>query len=288
MRWTKRPPRWASTPARRPPTPWRWSRSSPPPTPIPAGDLAALEALVLLVRALLARRRRRSAGRAFPRRHRRRPPLGRRAGDAGRSPGPAGAPGHPGPRRRRRLGRARPGRWPGAARTARVAPPDAEPALLAPLPITGLRLEPETAPSSCGSASPASASSPPCRATSSPAASGRRRSPASTRRWRAPRRRSASSRPPTPWFARLAFAEPISAPEDLARVSRDIADRLCARLTAEGRAARPLRARLPPAGRPRRAARRRPVAARPRRRRRSPGSSRRCWRPSTPASGSRW
>jgi protein ImuB len=45
-------------------------------------------------------------------------------------------------------------------------------------------------------------------------------------------------RPATPWFARLAFAEPISAPEDLARVSRDIADRLCARLIAEGRAAR--------------------------------------------------
>ena len=45
------------------------------------------------------------------------------------------------------------------------------------------------------------------------------------------------SRPATPWFARLAFAEPISAPEDLARASRDIAERLCARLTAEGQGA---------------------------------------------------
>ncbi|MGH6957999.1 MAG: DNA polymerase Y family protein [Caulobacteraceae bacterium] len=44
-------------------------------------------------------------------------------------------------------------------------------------------------------------------------------------------------RPPTPWFARLAFAEPISAPEDLARVAFDIASRLCARLAAEGRGA---------------------------------------------------
>lgn len=45
-------------------------------------------------------------------------------------------------------------------------------------------------------------------------------------------------RPPTPWFARLAFAEPISVPEDLARAARDIAGRLCARLEAEGRGAR--------------------------------------------------
>jgi protein ImuB len=44
-------------------------------------------------------------------------------------------------------------------------------------------------------------------------------------------------RPPTPWFARLAFAEPISAPEDLARVTADIAAVLCRRLEAEGRGA---------------------------------------------------
>lgn len=45
-------------------------------------------------------------------------------------------------------------------------------------------------------------------------------------------------RPPNPWFTRLAFAEPISAPEDMARVAFDICDRLCARLEAEGRGAR--------------------------------------------------
>ena len=45
-------------------------------------------------------------------------------------------------------------------------------------------------------------------------------------------------RPPTPWLARLAFAEPISAPEDMARVTADIAALLCARLEAEGRGAR--------------------------------------------------
>ena len=45
-------------------------------------------------------------------------------------------------------------------------------------------------------------------------------------------------RPPNPWFARLAFAEPISAPEDLARVSVDIAAALCLRLDNEGHGAR--------------------------------------------------
>jgi protein ImuB len=45
-------------------------------------------------------------------------------------------------------------------------------------------------------------------------------------------------RPPTPWVCRLAFAEPISAPEDLARVARDAADALCARLEREGQGAR--------------------------------------------------
>jgi protein ImuB len=45
-------------------------------------------------------------------------------------------------------------------------------------------------------------------------------------------------RPPCPWFVRLAFAEPISVPEDLARVASDIAALLCARLEAESRGAR--------------------------------------------------
>ncbi len=45
-------------------------------------------------------------------------------------------------------------------------------------------------------------------------------------------------RPPTPWFARLAFAEPISAPEDMARVTADVCAKLCARLEAESHGAR--------------------------------------------------
>jgi protein ImuB len=44
-------------------------------------------------------------------------------------------------------------------------------------------------------------------------------------------------RPPSPWFARLAFAEPISAPDDLARVTDDIAAALCRRLEEAGRGA---------------------------------------------------
>lgn len=45
-------------------------------------------------------------------------------------------------------------------------------------------------------------------------------------------------RPPTPYVARLAFFEPISAPEDMARVTEDVVAKLCARLEAEGRGAR--------------------------------------------------
>ncbi len=41
-------------------------------------------------------------------------------------------------------------------------------------------------------------------------------------------------RPPTPWFARRALAEPVSAPDDLARITGDIARDLCQRLEAEG------------------------------------------------------
>jgi protein ImuB len=45
-------------------------------------------------------------------------------------------------------------------------------------------------------------------------------------------------RPPQPWFSRLAFAEPISAPDDMARASADIAGLLCAQLEARGQGAR--------------------------------------------------
>lgn len=48
-------------------------------------------------------------------------------------------------------------------------------------------------------------------------------------------------RPPSPWFARLAFAEPISAPEDLQRVTGDITAALCARLEAQGQGGRRFR-----------------------------------------------
>ena len=44
--------------------------------------------------------------------------------------------------------------------------------------------------------------------------------------------------PPEPWLARLALADPISQPEDLARVSADITATLCARLERAGRGAR--------------------------------------------------
>jgi protein ImuB len=45
-------------------------------------------------------------------------------------------------------------------------------------------------------------------------------------------------RPPTSWVARLAFFEPISAPEDMARVTTDVAAKLCARLETEGQGGR--------------------------------------------------
>ena len=48
-------------------------------------------------------------------------------------------------------------------------------------------------------------------------------------------------RPPTPWFFRLDLAEPVSAPDDLARLCRDAALGLCARLAAAGRGARRFR-----------------------------------------------
>ncbi|EJL34725.1 nucleotidyltransferase/DNA polymerase involved in DNA repair [Caulobacter sp. AP07] len=45
-------------------------------------------------------------------------------------------------------------------------------------------------------------------------------------------------RPVTPWFDRLAFAEPISVLDDLGRAAGDITALLCARLEAEGQGAR--------------------------------------------------
>ncbi|WP_397403007.1 DUF6504 family protein [Phenylobacterium sp.] len=45
-------------------------------------------------------------------------------------------------------------------------------------------------------------------------------------------------RPPTPWLARLALVEPISTPEDMARVTEDVTTKLCTRLEAESHGAR--------------------------------------------------
>ncbi|MBW3616990.1 MAG: DNA polymerase Y family protein [Proteobacteria bacterium] len=45
-------------------------------------------------------------------------------------------------------------------------------------------------------------------------------------------------RPPTPWFERLAFFDPLSAPEDLRRAVGDLLHALCERLAAEGQGAR--------------------------------------------------
>ncbi|MFN3521048.1 MAG: DUF6504 family protein [Phenylobacterium sp.] len=151
----------------------------------------------------------------------------------------------------RRLGEAGLGvRWaiadtPGAAwavarfgRTGTIVPPGASSAALEPLPPAALRLQPDTAAqlARLGLARLSQLLALP-------------RGPLARRFGREVLMRLdqalgragealAFRRPPTPWFDRLAFAEPISAPEDLARVARDIAMRLCARLQAEGRGAR--------------------------------------------------
>jgi len=118
-----------------------------------------------------------------------------------------------------------------------MAAPGAEAELLAPLPVTALRLEPQTAAQliRLGLARIG-------QLAGTPRDQIARRFGAAvlTRLDQALVRAEEAlmfSRPATPWFARLAFAEPISAPEDLARASRDIAERLCARLLAEGQGA---------------------------------------------------
>ena len=118
-----------------------------------------------------------------------------------------------------------------------VAEPGAEAELLASLPVTALRLEPQTAAqlARLGLARIGQIASLP-----RPQLARRFGQATLTRLDQALGRAEEAlvfSRPPTPWFTRLAFAEPISAPEDLARASRDIADRLCARLLAEGQGA---------------------------------------------------
>jgi protein ImuB len=119
-----------------------------------------------------------------------------------------------------------------------IAPPEGQAALLKPLPPAALRLEAETAAQierlglrTLGELM-----------TIPRAPFARRFGAAALARLDQAlgRAREALSfeRPPTPWFARLAFAEPISAPEDMLRATQDIAERLCARLEAKGYGAR--------------------------------------------------
>jgi protein ImuB len=119
-----------------------------------------------------------------------------------------------------------------------VAPAEGQAALLAPLPPQALRLAPETAAQieRLGLRRLA-------QLMAIPRAPLSRRFGAETLRrldqalGRAPEA-LAFTRPPTPWFARLALVEPISAPEDMARTACDVTARLCAQLAAKGQGAR--------------------------------------------------
>ncbi|HZZ34295.1 MAG TPA: DNA polymerase Y family protein [Caulobacteraceae bacterium] len=119
-----------------------------------------------------------------------------------------------------------------------IAPPGGQGVLLAPLPIAALRLERETAAqiARLGLVTIGRLGGLPRGQVT------RRFGPEVVRRLDQALGKAEEAltyrRPPTPWFARLAFAEPISAPEDLARASGDIAAKLCARLQAEGQGAR--------------------------------------------------
>lgn len=119
-----------------------------------------------------------------------------------------------------------------------IAPPGGQGALLATLPVAALRLDEEAA-----AQLPRLGLTKIGRLMGLPRAGlARRFGPALLRRLDQAlglaEEALAFRRPATPWFARLAFAEPISAPEDLARVSADIAAALCARLEAAGKGAR--------------------------------------------------
>ncbi len=123
-------------------------------------------------------------------------------------------------------------------RDGAIAPPGGQAELLKPLPPSALRLEPETAAQieRLGLRRLEQVMDLPR------APFGRRFGAAALDRLdqalgRAPEALS-FRRPATPWAARLAFVEPISAPEDMARVTGDAAARLCARLEAERRGAR--------------------------------------------------
>ncbi|CAN7645127.1 DNA polymerase Y family protein [Phenylobacterium sp. LjRoot225] len=119
-----------------------------------------------------------------------------------------------------------------------IAPPGGQAELLGPLPPTALRLDPETAAQieRLGFRRIAQLAALPR------APLGRRFGAQTLTRLDQALGRAAEAltfrRPPTPWFARLAFAEPISVPEDMARVACDVAARLCAQLEAKDQGAR--------------------------------------------------
>ena len=119
-----------------------------------------------------------------------------------------------------------------------IAPPGGQGALLAPLPPTALRLEPDAA----GQIERLGLRRVGQLMEIPRAPLGRRFGAQTLERLDQALGRSREAltfrRPPTPWMARLAFFEPISAPEDMARVAQDVVAKLCARLEAEGQGAR--------------------------------------------------
>ena len=123
-------------------------------------------------------------------------------------------------------------------RDGTIAPPNGQPELLKPLPPSALRLDPEAAAQikRLGLRRLGQLMDIPR------APLGRRFGASTLERLDQALGRSAEAlafrRPPTPWVARLAFFEPISAPEDMTRVTQDVTAKLCARLEAEGHGGR--------------------------------------------------
>jgi len=127
---------------------------------------------------------------------------------------------------------------PAPAPKIKVAPPGGQATLLAPLPITALRLDVASA-----AQLPRLGLSRIERLLGLPRAQLTRRfGPLVVLRLDQALGRAEEAltfrRPATPWFDRLAFAEPISVLDDLVRVAGDITQRLCERLRTEGRGGR--------------------------------------------------
>jgi protein ImuB len=121
---------------------------------------------------------------------------------------------------------------------AAIAPPGGQGDLLAPLPVAALRLDPEA----CVQIERLGLKTVGQLMDIPRAPLGRRFGAHTLTRLDQALGRSKEAlvfrRPPTPWVARLAFAEPISAPQNMVRAAFDICAKLCDRLEAEGRGAR--------------------------------------------------